>query len=204
MVINYPTKKDNARQKTAIHSSSKRGMSLENLINQANQYYLAHEIATIHKKPTPVQVVRVDYQKRSRAKIIEAYYSTPSTTDYNGVYNGLHIDFEAKETKLGSFPLHNLHLHQIEHMEHVLRQRGICFTIIYYKKFETFFLIPAEHIIRLYRNNQFVQKKKPIPFALAQEIGFEISTTGYPLLDYIATVAKYLSGVEESVRQKDQ
>jgi len=173
-------------------------MSLENLINQANQYYLAHQLATIHKKPTPIQVVRVDYKKRSNAKIIEAYYSTPSTTDYNGVYKGYHIDFEAKETRLATFPLHNLHLHQIEHMENVLQQGGLCFTIIYYRKFEKFFLIPAADIIRLYRNNQFVQKKKPISLALAAELGLEINATGYPLLDYLATITKYLSGVEEN------
>jgi recombination protein U len=196
MVINYPIKRDNSQKKINVHTSSNRGMSLENLINQANEFYLAHEIATIHKKPTPVQVVRVDYKTRSTAKIIEAYYSTPSTTDYNGVYDGYHIDFEAKQTKLAAFPLHNLHLHQIEHMEHVLKQRGICFTIISYTKFEKVFVIPAAEIIRLYRNNQFVQKKKPIPLALAEEIGFEVHTAGYPVLDYLATVTKYLSGVK--------
>jgi len=198
MVINYPTKRDNSQQKTTIYTSSKRGMSLENLINQSNEYYLAHEIASIHKKPTPIQVVRVDYQKRSTAKIVEAYYSTPSTTDYNGVYNGYHIDFEAKQTNLTTLPLHNLHLHQIEHMERVLKQRGICFCIIYYTKFEKFFIIPAADIVRLYRSNQFVHKKKSISLALAQEIGFEINSTGYPVLDYLTTVTEYLSGVEGS------
>ena len=37
----------------------------------------------------------MDYEK---GKIVEAYFQQPSTTDYNGVYKGYYIDFEAKET----------------------------------------------------------------------------------------------------------
>lgn len=67
-------------------SYSSRGMRLENDINDSNKYYRELDKALIYKKPTPVQVVHVDYPKRQRAKITEAYYKTPSTTDYNGVY----------------------------------------------------------------------------------------------------------------------
>ena len=77
-------------------SYSSRGMRLENDINDSNKYYRELDKALIYKKPTPVQVVHVDYPKRQRAKITEAYYKTPSTTDYNGVYRGKYIDFEAK------------------------------------------------------------------------------------------------------------
>lgn len=77
-----------------------RGMTLEKDIELSNDYYLKHGKAVIHKKPTPVQIVNVHYPKRSKAVINEAYFRTPSTTDYNGVYNGYYIDFEAKETKI--------------------------------------------------------------------------------------------------------
>ena len=69
------------------------------MINATNDYYLSHGLAVIHKKPTPIQIVRVDYPQRSRAKIVEAYFRQASTTDYSGVYDGYYIDFEAKETR---------------------------------------------------------------------------------------------------------
>src|SRR5699024_5549086 len=83
-----------------------RGMTLESDINASNETYLVQNIAVIHKKPVPVQIVSVDYPKRSAARITEAYFGKASTTDYNGVYKGKYIDFEAKETKnKQSFPL---------------------------------------------------------------------------------------------------
>lgn len=92
----------------APHSSSfaKRGMSLEKEINDANRYYLATEQAVIYKKPTPIQLVKVDYPKRSAAVVKEAYFKRPSTTDYNGVYQGYYVDFDAKETR-GNFLFHS-------------------------------------------------------------------------------------------------
>lgn len=52
-------------------SYSSRGMRLENDINDSNKYYRELDKALIYKKPTPVQVVHVDYPKRQRAKITE-------------------------------------------------------------------------------------------------------------------------------------
>ena len=106
-VIGYPNKKQTAQPiASQMHSYSGRGMSLEHDLNLSNTYYNECSRALIHKKPTPIQVVRVDYPERSAAKIVEAYYKTPSTTDYNGIYRGRAIDFEAKETKnKTSFPL---------------------------------------------------------------------------------------------------
>ena len=50
------------------------GSALEKEINDANRYYLATEQAVIYKKPTPIQLVKVDYPKRSAAVVKEAYF----------------------------------------------------------------------------------------------------------------------------------
>src|SRR5690606_6305981 len=121
--------KNNPHLKQRIYGN--RGMTLEEDINETNLYYLEQEIAVIHKKPTPVQIVNVDYPKRSAAVIKEAYFKQASTTDYNGIYKGRYIDFEAKETKnKTSFPLQNFHEHQIKHMSDCVKQDGICFVIL--------------------------------------------------------------------------
>ena len=45
---------------------------------------ICHGLVVIHKKPLPIQIVRVDHPQRSRAKIVEAYFEQASTTDYSG------------------------------------------------------------------------------------------------------------------------
>ncbi len=41
------------------------GMDLETMINDSNEFYLAIDKAIIHKKPTPIQIVKVDYPARN-------------------------------------------------------------------------------------------------------------------------------------------
>ena len=121
------------RSQTMQTNYSSRGMGLENILNQTNELYRLQKRAVIHKKPTPIQVVKVNYPARSAAQITEAYFRQASTTDYNGVYKGRYIDFEAKETKnKTSFPLKNIHEHQLEHMKECCEQGGIALVIFYF------------------------------------------------------------------------
>ena len=88
-MVNYPNKKKNNHYTSMIegkHNTAHRGMNIEEDINLTNEYYLSHDIAVIHKKPTPIQIVKVSYPERSSAKIVEAYFRTPSTTDYNDYF----------------------------------------------------------------------------------------------------------------------
>ncbi|MRX70956.1 Holliday junction resolvase RecU [Bacillus lacus] len=151
MAVNYPNGKiyrpvqQAGKTESSKSSYGNRGMTLEEDLNATNEYYLHQGLAVIHKKPTPVQIVNVDYPKRSAAVIKEAYFKQSSTTDYNGVYKGKYIDFEAKETRNStSFPLQNFHQHQIDHMQNVCRQDGICFVII--SAFQQIYLLQAQHL----------------------------------------------------------
>lgn len=162
-----------------------RGMSFEAEINQTNQYYLDRNIAVIHKKPTPVQIVKVDYPKRSAAVIKEAYFKEASTTDYNGIYNGRYIDFEAKETKnKTSFPLSNFHEHQIIHMENCLNQKGVVFVLLFFSSNKEYFLVPSQLVIS-YWKNQSQNGRKSIPLKDIKEHGYEIIPGYAPRIPYL-------------------
>ena len=119
-MVNYPNGKKKAYTSKPT-SAGGRGMVLEKDINVTNMFYLSIDKAVIHKKPTPVTIVKVDYPARSAAKITEAYFKLPSTTDYNGIYRGKYVDFEAKEcASHTSFPLKSLHAHQVQHLQNVI------------------------------------------------------------------------------------
>lgn len=184
-MINYPTKKKTNTSMNITTKSNQRGMGLEKDINDSNTFYRECNRALIYKKPTPVQVVRVDYPKRSSAKIVEGYYKTPSTTDYNGLYRGKYIDFEAKETKSkASFTFKNIHEHQIQHLEDVQKHGGIAFLIIRFTLYNETYLIDASHIIDAYKD----QKQKSIRYEKVKECGCLVSESFTPRLKYLDIV----------------
>ncbi|MFW3577437.1 Holliday junction resolvase RecU [Vagococcus fluvialis] len=188
MRINYPNGtsfNQGPNKKKKPIDFANRGMSFEAEINQTNQYYLDRNIAVIHKKPTPVQIVKVDYPKRSAAVIKEAYFKEASTTDYNGIYNGHYIDFEAKETKnKTSFPLSNFHEHQIIHMENCLNQKGIVFVLLFFSSNKEYFLVPSQLVIS-YWKNQSQNGRKSIPLKDIKEHGYEIIPGYAPRIPYL-------------------
>ena len=166
-------------------SSANRGMDLEGDINASNEYYKEHGLCLITKRPTPINIVKVDYSKG--AIITNAYFEKQSTTDYNGVYNGRYIDFEAKQTKSKtSFPLANIPPQQIEHLKGVLKQNGIAFFIIeFVTKYETF-LLDAKYVIEFYEHGE----RKSIPYEKFLEVGNEIKRGFAPRLDYLPIIDK--------------
>lgn len=164
-----------------------RGMTLEYLINSSNNYYLLVDKAVIYKKPTPITVARVNYPSRYEAKIEEAYYRTPSTTDYNGVYKGKYIDFEAKETKSKtSFPLYNIHKHQIEHIKKIINHGGIGFIIVYFSSLNKIYYLQGEKLLEYIETTD----KKSIPLSYFIEQGYLIKDSVNPYIDYLKIIDK--------------
>ena len=151
-MVNYPNKK--IVKNTQDTSYGNRGMSFEKELNESNKYYKANNLALIHKKPTPLQIVKVDYPKRAKAVVREAYFQSPSTTDYNGVYRGRYIDFEAKETNSKtSFPIQNIHVHQIEHIKQVIDLGGIAFILIKFSCLNKIFLLDGMSLFDCYQDS---------------------------------------------------
>ncbi len=171
---------------------SNRGKTLEDMIDEANAYYLTVKEAVIHKKPVPIQIVNVEYPSRSAAVIREAYFRTPSTTDYNGVYKGHYIDFDAKETKnKTSFPLKNVHLHQVTHMRAATAQGGICFLLIRFSILNRSFVLPFSILNAAWAEME-KGGRKSIPFDVFEQDAIEIKESYSPQLDYLKAVTVLL------------
>lgn len=173
-----------------------RGMFLENIINESNSYYVSTDKALIFKKPTPIKVINVSYPN-NKAVINKAVFDHISTLDYNGLYKGRYIEFDAKESKNKvSFPLSNIKYHQLKHIENVLRHKGIAFLIIFMHN--EFYLLKGETLINFIREYD----RKSIPFEFIKKNGHKIDEKFVPRLDYLKTVNKvYFEG--EDLNEKN-
>lgn len=162
-------------------------MDLEGLINSANEYYLDIDKAAIYKKPTPIGILNVDY---SHNRIKDAYFKDKSTFDYNGIYRGKYIDFEAKEShSKTSFPLANIHPHQIEHLKRILRHGAISFLIVSIR--DQFFLLKGEDLLHFIET----ESRKSIPYSYFLENCEVIEEKLRPTLDYLKAVDRiYFKG----------
>ncbi|HAC02416.1 MAG TPA: Holliday junction resolvase RecU, partial [Eubacterium sp.] len=70
-----------------------------------------------------------------------------STVDYIGVIQGIPVCFDAKECATDTFPLHNIHEHQINFMKEFELQDGISFIILYFSTRDEFYYMPFSDII---------------------------------------------------------
>ncbi len=171
-----------------------RGMNLEEDINITNRYYIDNNIAFIYKKPTPIQITKVEFS-RNNAIIKEAYFKEPSTTDYNGLYKGKYIDFEAKETESKtSFPLKNIHKHQINHIKNIVNNNGIAFVIVRFNKLNKTFLLLGEDLIHFITNND----RKSIPLDFFNKNAYLIEEKYSPRIDYLKIIDLLYGGKNEN------
>lgn len=182
-MVGYPTKKVKHVNK-GLYLGNK-GMSFEDEINQSNEYYLVHDKAVIHKKPTPIQIVKSEYPSRNKTRITEAYFVTPSTTDYNGIYKGKYIDFEAKQiASKVSFPFAFIHAHQVNHLRSVIKHGGIGFVLLRFTHYQETYLIDAKALIEKYDDISI----KSLTYEWVKENGKGVPTGYRPLLDYLKAV----------------
>ena len=178
--MNYPNNIKKEYHKTINYAN--RGMDLESIINDTNEYLLSKDIAIIYKKPTPIGVVKVNYDN-NKQKITEAYFANQSTLDYNGIYKGKYIEFDAKSTESKtSFPLANIHKHQIKHIRNIIRHGGIVFLII--RMNELYYLLNGIDLIEFIDNNI----RKSIPYEYIKNKGYLLEYNYNKGLNYLEIV----------------
>ena len=125
------------------NSRGLRGSTLEEFLNRTNEKYLEQGLGLIQKIPTPITPVQIDKEHRH---ITLAYFDQRSTVDYIGAVQGIPVCFDAKECNTDTFPLQNIHEHQVAFMEAFEKQEGIAFLIIYYSKRNELYYMPFQEL----------------------------------------------------------
>ena len=128
---------------------------LEKRANKANLNYRKAKEALILKVPVPILYT-------SKGLIAQR-----STVDYTGlIKGGKFIAFDAKETKSKtSFPLSNIHDHQLNYLELVEELGGIGFFLI--------------HFTQLYDNEAFVT-----PLSIVKKYWYGNTRKSIPIKDF--------------------
>ena len=120
-----------------------RGSTLEDMINHSNAVYREKKLALIQKIPTPITPITIDKESRH---ITLAYFDQKSTIDYMGAVQGIPVCFDAKECASRTFPLQNVHAHQIYFMREFEEQGGIAFILLHFTGENEFYYLPFKDL----------------------------------------------------------
>ena len=133
------------------NSRGLRGSTLEDLVNRTNEQYREKGLALIQKIPTPITPVRMDKENRH---ITLAYFEQRSTVDYIGAVQGIPVCFDAKECAADTFPLANIHPHQVEFMQAFEKQGGVAFFLIFYSHENQFYYLTLRSLLTFWNRMQ--------------------------------------------------
>lgn len=129
------------------NSRGLRGSTLEELLNRTNEKYLQNNLALIQKIPTPITPINIEKETRH---ITLAYFDQKSTVDYIGVVQGIPVCFDAKECHTDTFPLANIHEHQVAFMENFEKQDGVAFILISFTHRNEFYYLRFRELIEFW------------------------------------------------------
>ena len=130
------------------NSRGLRGSTLEDLVNRTNDQYREKGLALIQKIPTPITPVRMDKENRH---ITLAYFDQRSTVDYIGAVQGIPVCFDAKECSAQTFPLANIHPHQVKFMEDFEKQNGVAFFLIFFIYLNEFYYLTFRELMGFWK-----------------------------------------------------
>jgi recombination protein U len=173
------------------NSRGLRGSTLEELINQTNQQYLEKGLALIQKIPTPIKPITIDQKSRH---ITLAYFDQKSTVDYIGVVQGIPVCFDAKECHSNTFPLQNIHAHQMVFMDNFEKQGGISFLLIQYTHINQCFYLPYRNIQTFWERKEHGGRKS----FLLEEID-----SNYQVRSYSGVYLHYLEALQKDLLERE-
>lgn len=163
-----------------------RGKSFENLIDHTNRIYQNKGVALINKRPTPMKIVG-----KTRGNQHICVFSHKSTVDYDGIYKGKPIVFEAKSTNLKRLPLDIITNHQIKYLDQADKQGAISFLIVEIRPLQDVFIVSNSLLQRYVEIAENGGRKSISMDDLEVYAELVRSGNGVPL-DYLQVVDKLL------------
>ena len=80
-------------------------------------------------------------------QITLAYFEQRSTVDYIGAVQGIPVCFDAKECSTDTFPLSNIHSHQVAFMKAFEEQGGVAFFLLFFSSENIFYYLPLRQLL---------------------------------------------------------
>lgn len=169
------------------NSRGLRGSALEELLNYTNERYRLQKLALIQKIPTPIKPIRIEKESRH---ITLAYFDQKSTVDYIGAVQGIPVCFDAKECASDTFPLQNIHPHQIQFMKEFEEQEGVAFIMLYFTKRDECYYMPFRDMLRFWERSRAGGRKS---FTYEEmDRSYRVPVTGGGMLHYLEYIQKDL------------
>ena len=165
-----------------------RGSTLEDMINHTNEIYREKKLALIQKIPTPITPITIE---KSTRHITLAYFDQKSTVDYIGAVQGIPVCFDAKECAVKTFPLQNVHEHQIRFMKEFEEQGGIAFIILYFTALDEMYYMPFRNLEKFWKRMEAGGRKS---FTYDEiDKTYQIRASRDILVHYLETIQKDLT-----------
>lgn len=177
------------------NSRGLRGSTLEELVNITNEKYRANRLALIQKVPTPIKPIQIDSASRH---ITLAYFEQKSTVDYIGAVQGIPVCFDAKECATSTFPLANVHEHQVRFMQEFEQQGGVSFLLLFFKSLDVFYYLPFRKLLEFWERAENGGRKS----FLYEELDphYQISTHNGVMVHYLELLSRDLKEREEKIK----
>ena len=169
-----------------------RGSAHEDLINFSNEIYREKKLALIQKIPTPITPIEIDKHSRH---ITLAYFDQKSTVDYIGTVQGIPVCFDAKECATDTFPMANIHEHQLEFMREFEEQKGIAFLIIHFTARDEIYYVPVRDVA-VFHERMEAGGRKSFKYEEIDK-SYRIDRCGEIPIHYLEAIEKDLESREE-------
>ena len=173
------------------NSRGLRGSTLEDLINITIERYRDDKLALIQKIPTPITPITIDKATRH---ITLAYFDQKSTIDYMGAVQGIPVCFDAKECREDTFPLQNVHEHQMAFMEDFERQEGVAFFLIAFTHRHASYYMPFREMKNFW-DRMTAGGRKSFRYDELNDRHFLAGTAGFTL--------PILEGIQKDLNERD-